>query len=1072
MAPERTNARKPPSQTGYISIPSISSNGRRVKQRLVPVSLPPHEPILENETTFPPLPTRASDFMDFTPDDLPIFQPAFEDDMDDDEAMMGLQRELEGEEDEQEIPDGQETRAYQVPGSSGRVGGKEDPLRRMQATAREMLQLMVTLEGRCGSQTMCSSCSGEEDVSYRCRACYGHAMFCKSCLVGNHRSQPFDHIEKWNGFYFERVTLHQLGLRVQVGHAAHETCRNRRPARSGFCIVDIDSIQEIELDFCQCQAAEIVGDSWKQLMQARLFPATLLEPRTAFTFRMLEFFHAATLQSKMTVYDVCQTIQRRTDGAGVADSKSRYHELLRVIRVWRYLKQLKRGGIACQPARDLADIRPGELALRCPACPRPNINLPVNWEIAENGFIYRKFLAVDACFRLKRRAVSSEAQDPGLMTGKSYFVPQAQYQEMMANEPVQVEESGCEHSMAAVDQASTKFSKGYATTGVVLCLCARHEIVEPNGVVDTNKGEKYWHADYAISSSQTHSDSRLSYVLSYDINCRYSKRFFIRLDEDLPEEVKCHPRKENWQFVIPKLHIQGHGWPCQEVYSFYLLPGAGETDGEGIERQWADLGGVAGATKEMAPGGRRDTIDDHLGDWSHRKVIALGELLCTRRRKAREQAEAQRAIFVEFTKTQSEYWPQLAQQVLLWEQSKSDFNPYSAGDIRDDTEATIRLQLAKEEAEEARAGLPSVHEVSPSAFMVTVLELEELQRRLCLDLKDKKWKTEIQQTELVERRAKISRQVSRVRALQLIYTPIALEAFPPSTEPSPTPEPEEVSTLLPSSLPSDIRPLPVLQKWVAMEIKFRQGQIASSLDAVRRHIFVRTRLHSQRSIQVRHQHASVRARQVLARNERKLLEAKMKYRAAWKALEALLGQGNVPFRYLDDKDCVAFHDPHNDALKKRRNKRKQQDTLFQPGETRKQVSWIWTGVDIGGDSQAMQDALRIEWCKAQARTRRWSEELELLEEEMRRIPILLEAEARQWLSWIVADADSYEAEGINAYCCRQAAIRRSLSQRFQNLWAKPDPPRRKQDVVLPELSDLEDSSESDDEGDPDSDDDD
>ena len=39
-----------------------------------------------------------------------------------------------------------------------------------------------------------------------------------------------------------------------------------------------------------------------------------------------------------------------------------------------------------------------------------------------NRFLYGLFLAVDACFRLKRKLVSSEATDPGLGTGWSYMV--------------------------------------------------------------------------------------------------------------------------------------------------------------------------------------------------------------------------------------------------------------------------------------------------------------------------------------------------------------------------------------------------------------------------------------------------------------------------------------------------------------------------------------------------------------------------------------------------------------------------------------------------------------------------
>lgn len=42
-------------------------------------------------------------------------------------------------------------------------------------------------------------------------------------------------------------------------------------------------------------------------------------------------------------------------------------------------------------------------------------------------FLYMLILALDACFRLKRRIVSSEKKDPGLGTGWGYFVEDEPY---------------------------------------------------------------------------------------------------------------------------------------------------------------------------------------------------------------------------------------------------------------------------------------------------------------------------------------------------------------------------------------------------------------------------------------------------------------------------------------------------------------------------------------------------------------------------------------------------------------------------------------------------------------------
>ncbi|KAL0562675.1 hypothetical protein V5O48_019408, partial [Marasmius crinis-equi] len=248
------------------------------------------------------------------------------------------------------------------------------------------------------------------------------------------------------------------------------------------------------------------------------------------------------------------------------------------------------------------------------------------------------------------------------------------------------------------------------------------------------------------------------------------------------------------------------------------------------------------------------------------------------------------------------------------------------------------------------------------------LEVEELQRRLQLNIRDNKWDTVHQETELTERRAKILRGVARVRGLQQVYMPIVFESLEYAAISSSNPQPENIPLLLPSSIDKPLRPLPVLKKWVDMEVGFRRGQLVSSLDTVRQHLFVRTRLHSQRSIHVRHQKASTKARQVLDRNERKLKEARDKYRAAWKALEGLVGKEAIPYPQLEPQHLTSFNDADNQPLRKARNKWKRTDeqpALLQPGETRKVISWIWTGVDCSQDSPAMRDALRVEWCKAQ-----------------------------------------------------------------------------------------------------------
>ena len=115
------------------------------------------------------------------------------------------------------------------------------------------------------------------------------------------------------------------------------------------------------------------------------------------------------------------------------------------------------------------------------------------------------FLGVDACFKLKLKDRGFD--DPDLGTGLAYMVNEDSYQAYLAanadsSEPVSYAVRSCGRSLIsmtqittcgpdlnAVSQAYTKYSQGYAITGVAAVSC-RHTFVRPKGVVDLQKGER------------------------------------------------------------------------------------------------------------------------------------------------------------------------------------------------------------------------------------------------------------------------------------------------------------------------------------------------------------------------------------------------------------------------------------------------------------------------------------------------------------------------------------------------------------------------------------------------------
>ncbi|KAF8218355.1 hypothetical protein K438DRAFT_1470985, partial [Mycena galopus ATCC 62051] len=66
------------------------------------------------------------------------------------------------------------------------------------------------------------------------------------------------------------------------------------------------------------------------------------------------------------------------------------------------------------------------------------------------------------------------------------------------------------------------------------------------------------------------------------------------------------------------------------------------------------------------------------------------------------------------------------------------------------------------------------------------------------------------------------------------------------------------------------------------------------------------------------------------------------------------------------------------------------------GESWREISWIWTAVGTTGTDVDLEGALRVEWAKAYVRSQRWSKEVQLLKEELWRLPISLEFQADLW----------------------------------------------------------------------------
>ncbi|KAJ7315117.1 hypothetical protein DFH08DRAFT_715859 [Mycena albidolilacea] len=909
------------------------------------------------------------------------------------------------------------------------------------------LDELLRLEGRGDHrhQTRCGNCDVvAAEAPYRCKDCFSDALFCKACLVRMHRDNPLHRVEVWiDARFFETVTLKSLGLRIQLGHGRYGTCPGTLAKRAAaadarvpwdeFCIVDSNGVHEVGLDFCTCSLAETHD---VQLLRARLYPATTTKPATAATFRVLRDFHLLSLEAKCSAHHFYNKLARQTNNSGVFQPRTRYNEFRRMTRQWRHLQMLKRAGRG-HAADGVRGTKSGECALLCPACPQPGKNLPRDgsWRHVprERRFLYALFLALDANFRMKHKDVSSEAEDPSLGDGIAFF---SQVDAFMAHLEqhwdLEQEKSTCV-AHDAVDEPDRE-ARGTAASGIGTVDCARHNMKRPNGVGDLHKGEKYINMDYMLWKSLEGYDDIIQLFISYDIVCQWHKNIWTRLASYNPQ-LRERGGRRFYVWLIPKFHLPAHIEACNILFSFNLTPFVGQTDGEAPERGWANTNPLAGSTKEMGPGARRDALDDHFNDWNHKKIVGLGRFLLERVKKAVDNMRTHRLeLFEAELGLPADVVDAWTKEMELWELDSANPNPFKITEkheglfaIRGRLAAEAATAVAGDAADDVRGDLHA-HEMIDMG-----MQLEEQQRDLAVDTAAVKLHaTDRQKTALLERSNKLGRKIGEWLKIRESFTPMVAtlrtqddtaRAHAARLQPTPALPVHAVKLWLPSRL-ATTPGATVKSSHVRYKFQLRVGQAHMALEELRCLLLVRTAKYHYKDSFQHGVAATTRAKTAIANTE-------------WKQQLRPLSADDVRQR-----PRATFSDPDHKIRKKRRKRdtpAQAAEALRKKKEEEREASWIWLSqLSAEEESQAgMTEALRIEWAKTRARAWRWTEEVDLVEEEMRRVLDFQNWKAEWWKGLISERPgvmDESLREGLVAYAERQSRIQLDLRRRFSTNW--------------------------------------
>ncbi|KAI0690347.1 hypothetical protein C8T65DRAFT_588017, partial [Cerioporus squamosus] len=923
----------------------------------------------------------------------------------------------------------------------------DHPLLQWRADIQGYLNGLMCLEGRGDCTTsVCGRCSttlsSVHSLGYRCKDCDDCSLYCKECIVTQHAQHPLHRIKEWTGTHYEHVSLKALGLRVQLGHPPGERCVN--PVRAfgdAFVVLDLNGVHEVGLDFCRCERA---AASTSQLLRYRWFPATSTDPRTAATFRLLQTFHLLSGQSKVSAFEFYTTLARKSNNTGTKPLKDHYVSFLQMIRQWRHLKLLKHAGRGNVPG-GAVNVPPGSCAVECPACPHPGKNLPSDWESAppETRYVwkYKLYLAINANFRLKRKKVSSDTLDPSLNAGSAYFVERSAYKthlETFDKDDTKERGAGDCNTHDAVKLANIKGTPGLAVTGVATVDCSRHEMKRPCSVGNLQKGERQVNTDYLLNSSLSH-NAPTQVSVSYDIACSYSVRVVTRWTKYGYDTFSN--RVIMWS--IPMFHLNAHRERCRSVFSPYLLPHSGRLNGEGVERRWAMANGYAPSTKEMGPGSCSDLLDDVFGDQNWAKVTRLHICSLLEHPTAATMltrikvAVVERGKHVKAFKQLTSSLPPLTvagweEMTVAWDAAPtSATNPYEYKRSHI-SQAAIRVILAEQDALDIREGrTPTLHEYYSSSTMIVIgIGIEDQQHKLRADSAALSASpTDLQRAKILERQNALQRRVDGWRGVQQLFIPsVATLVAQPRADDSILPQDHPL--FLPSTACTWVT---IPQLLLEHEWRLREAQAYDALTDLRGHLEVRAYLYRYKDEQVRGQKEITRSHDVIHGIDSKIKLNTSRYRAAYTALTTLSAAlSKIDWRGslqpLNDGDI--WHIAAGDGS---------------GSEGRREISWIWkaSGVDSEGnlvDEQAsgnLQEGLCVEWCKARARAMQWTEEVEILDEEMRRVK-----QYHVWLAgWWETQAASAQAEradfleGQTAYAHRQVSIRRKMGEYCCSAWS-------------------------------------
>ncbi|KAJ6474802.1 hypothetical protein C8R45DRAFT_935329 [Mycena sanguinolenta] len=735
----------------------------------------------------------------------------------------------------------------------------------------------LLLESEADEETaLTCACGSGLKRTTKCYDCTEYAAACKQCFVRAHLHNPFHWAEVWDdqAGFFIRYDISKLDHVIQIGH-------NGMPCKSPVgerlvTVVHGNGVHSTRLSFCGCQ--EMPPHKIRQLMRARLFPATTKDPHTVFTVSVLKEFQLHNLESKKAAYDYLGALRRLSDNAFTADIPNPYSAFLRVVRVFNFLTLKKRTGQFHGIDTILRHRPRGNLLVWCPACPEPGFNSDPNCPStpAHLSHLNQSQRTLDGNHQCNQFSKNTDPDDVSLCAGNAYFPLDSIYQDYLKSVKTSTE---------VVNKQDKKKFKNMAITGTVNCQCSHVFILSS---VDLPHAERFANADYALALAiRNHNPvddftfklqleiDDVDEAATYDIACAYVVNLETRFKDHFPNLLE---RVAKIRWGIPALHIQGHQDSCTYLFGTAYMECVGHFHGETAEHYWPEANQLGPHVRQMNLGHRQDTIINH-------HTSDLAEDLQAAKKKYLEKRDHYIGLSISFKDRVAE-WEKMDRK--SYKDGKEAFSV--ADNVLVPSQLAIYQRMVTEDDNFAFTMIPKS---KIAAFLDRGLHIQVAQRKLKQLIKDTtEHDLQVWRKEISTQTTKLKGQILTFRSDQKHFMASVADKVASHTALGPAIEDEKL--FLPSDLTEMERGKMDLVALGLEESRWREGQAFDVLQALQHIVKSIGALRNRKIKQERQQKQNSRAGDQIAEALKRQNHHIESYNSARLALISLNGSTKFP----------------------------------------------------------------------------------------------------------------------------------------------------------------------------------